>query len=104
MNKPQFYDEAPNLSGDFVPLVPGGYICEIKKAVEQKAQKTGNPMLVLLLDIAEGDKKGYFQERFEKDTRQEKKMGLCIKNCNGRPKKIRRRKKTNGRKIKRCYN
>ena len=36
MNKPQFYDEAPNLSGDFVPLVPGGYICKIKKAVEQK--------------------------------------------------------------------
>ena len=87
MNKPQFYDEAPNLSRDFVTLVPGGYICEIKKAVEQKAQKTGNPMLVLLLDIAEGDRKGYFKERFEKDTKQEKKWGCVLRIVMDDPKK-----------------
>lgn len=98
MNKPKFYDDAPTLSGDFVPLAPGGYVCEIKKAVEQNAQKSGNPMLVLLLDIAEGERKGYFQDRFDKDTREDKKWGCVLRIVMDDPNKtVGERKKIAGR-------
>lgn len=98
MNKPKFYDDAPTLSGDFVPLAPGGYVCEIKKAVEQNAQKSGNPMLVLLLDIAEGERKGYFQDRFDKDTREDKKWGCVLRIVMDDPNKtVDERKKIAGR-------
>lgn len=78
MEKPKFYDEAPVLNGENQTLQPGGYICVIKKAVSQKS-KAGNDMLVLLLDIAEGDKKGFFQDRFDKNTKQDKKWDCVLR-------------------------
>ena len=78
MNKPQFYDEAPNLNGDYVVLPVGGHICEIKKAVNEKSQ-AGNDMLVLLLDVAVGEYKDYYKNRFDKDNRQDKKWGCVLR-------------------------
>lgn len=79
MEKPQFYDEVQANTGDFVTLQPGAYVCEIKNAVFAKAEKTKNDMLVLLLDIAEGEYKGYFQKRFDGDTRVDRKWGCVLR-------------------------
>lgn len=68
MEKIQGYDEAQALTGEYEKLEAGGYICIIKNAKEEKS-KTGKRMLVIALDIAEGDKKDYFQKRFTDDTR-----------------------------------
>lgn len=72
MKKPQGYDEAIAITGEFVPLPPGGYVCVIKKAM-QETTKTGKEVLVLLVDIAEGEYKGYFQKSFDSNTKQDKK-------------------------------
>lgn len=42
-------------------LPAGGYICEIKN-IKEDVSKTGKPMVVVALDIAEGDYKGYFMD------------------------------------------
>lgn len=79
MKKPQFYDEVQGNTGDFVSLQPGAYVCTIKKALFAKAQQSQNDMLVLLLDIAEGECKDYFQNRFDKDERTDKKWGCVLR-------------------------
>lgn len=47
--------------GEFVKLPSGGYICLIVNA-EGVYSKNGNPMLVLNLEIVEGEFKGYFAD------------------------------------------
>ena len=66
MNKIQGYDEAQAYTGESRALPAGKYICEIKGAKEVKA-KTGKKQLVLQLDIAEGEYKGYFDYMYEFD-------------------------------------
>lgn len=72
MEKINGYDEAQALTGEFETLEPGGYICKIRSAREEKA-KSGKRMLVMALDILEGEKKDFFQKRFDEDTRADKK-------------------------------
>ena len=72
MEKVKGYDEAQALTGEYERLEAGGYICKIKSAKEEKS-KTGKRMLVIALDIDEGDKKEFFKKRFDEDTRTEKK-------------------------------
>ena len=55
------YEDVPATApGEFSKLPAGGYICQVINA-EITTSKAGNPMLVLLLDIAEGD----FQHHFK---------------------------------------
>lgn len=72
MEKPQGYDEAKALTGEYETLEPGGYICKIVSAKEEKS-KSGKKMLVIALDILEGDKKDFYRNKFNEDTRAEKK-------------------------------
>ena len=72
MEKLKGYDEAQAITGEYEKLNAGGYICKIKSAKEEKS-KTGKRMLVIALDILEGDKKDFFKKRFDEDTRAEKK-------------------------------
>ena len=72
MEKIQGYDEAQAMTGEYERLEAGGYICKIVSAKEDKS-KTGKKMLVLALDILEGDKKDYFRNRFDKNTKSDKK-------------------------------
>lgn len=72
MEKVQGYDEAQAITGEYEKLEAGGYICKIKSAKEEKS-KSGKRMLVIALDIDEGDKKDFFKKRFDDDTRAEKK-------------------------------
>ena len=72
MKKPQGYDQAQAITGDYQTLPPGGYICRIKKAVEQTT-RNGKQMLVLLVDVVDEDYAGYFQKIFDANTSKDKK-------------------------------
>ena len=64
MEKIEGYETAQALTGEYEKLKPGGYICKIIAAKEEKS-KSGNKMLTLALDIDEGEQKGFFMKRFE---------------------------------------
>ena len=72
MEKIQGYDEAQAITGEYEKLEAGGYICKIISAKEEKS-KSGNRMLVMALDIVEGDRKDYFRNRFNENTSPDKK-------------------------------
>ena len=72
MEKLQGYEEAKAITGEYEKLEAGGYICKIVSAKEEKS-KSGKRMLVLALDILEGDKKDFFRKRFDENTSPEKK-------------------------------
>ena len=72
MEKLQGYEEAQAITGEYERLEAGGYICKIVSAKEEKS-KSGKRMLVLALDILEGDKKDYFKKRFDENTSPDKK-------------------------------
>lgn len=72
MEKVQGYDEAQAITGEYEKLNAGGYICKIISAKEEKS-KSGKRMLVLALDIAEGDKKDFFRNRFNDNSNPDKK-------------------------------
>lgn len=72
MEKVQGYDEAQAITGEYERLNAGGYIYKIISAKEEKS-KSGKRMLVLALDIAEGDKKDFFRNRFNDNSNPDKK-------------------------------
>lgn len=76
MNKPYGYDEA-RVMGEYKPLPSGGYVCVIKQVREQTS-RNGKPMIVIALDICEGDYRGYYEQSYRADTRQEKKWGCNV--------------------------
>jgi hypothetical protein len=67
MQKPIGYDEAAAITpGEYKQLPPGGYIGKIVRA-EETTSKSGNNMIVLDVDIAEGEYKDFFKQKY--DTR-----------------------------------
>ena len=76
MKKPTGYEEA-RVFGEYKPLPSDGYVCVIKQVREQYS-RNGNPMIVIALDIAEGDYKGYYEQSYKADTRQDKKWGCNV--------------------------
>ena len=72
MEKVQGYEEAQAITGEYEKLNAGGYICKIINAKEEKS-KSGKRMLVLALDITEGDKKDFFRNRFNENSNPDKK-------------------------------
>lgn len=72
MEKLKGYDEAQAITGEYERLEAGGYICKIVSAKEEKS-KSGKKMLVIALDILEGDKKEFFRNRFNENTNPNKK-------------------------------
>ena len=71
MRKPNDWETTP-VFGEYVPLELGGHVCKIMNVLVSKS-RTGKDMLVIFLDIAEGDQKGYFAERYKVNTRRDKK-------------------------------
>ena len=72
MEKLTGYEEAQALTGEFERLEAGGYICKIVNAKEETS-KSGKRMLVIAIDIAEGDKKDFFRNRFTENANPDKK-------------------------------
>jgi hypothetical protein len=66
MKKPEGYDEAKAISGDFKNPVAGPYVLGIIKAEIGLTKETGKAKLVLSLDIAKGEFKNYYRELSEK--------------------------------------
>ena len=60
------YEDVPAvLPGEFAKLPAGGYICSAVNA-EITHSKAGNPMLVIYLDIVEGEFARHFRNAFER--------------------------------------
>ena len=72
MEKLENYDNVAPITGEFERLEAGGYICKIVSAKEETS-KSGKRMLVIALDIAEGDKKDFFRNRFTENANPDKK-------------------------------
>lgn len=71
MEKLEGYETAEALTGEYDKLKPGGYICKIIAAKEEKS-RSGNRMLTLALDILEGEHKDYFKKKFEELKKEQK--------------------------------
>ena len=73
MNKPKNYDSVQAaVMGEQEVLEPGGYICKILKA-EIKESSSGKEMMVINYDIAEGDRKDFFANKYRNNTNENKK-------------------------------
>jgi hypothetical protein len=57
------YAEAKAITGEFDSMVPGGYICKIKAVTCE--DKPYGELLTIEFDIAEGEKKGFYQKQFD---------------------------------------
>ena len=76
MKKPNNFETAQGLS-DFVPLTLGGHVCKIMK-VEEKKTSTSKDMIVVSLDIAEGEQKDYFSTQYKNSKKDDKKWGCMV--------------------------
>lgn len=60
------YEDATTLlPGEFAKLPAGGYVCRVNSA-EITNSKAGNPMIVLCIDIAEGEFAKHFRNAFDR--------------------------------------
>jgi hypothetical protein len=64
--------ENANSFGDFKALKAGAYKCEVK-GVEELHSSNGKKFIKISLDIVEGEFKNYFSDKYENDTRTDKK-------------------------------
>lgn len=75
MKKPSNYDEYQLGGGKRLPA--GGYICKIMQ-VEETKSKAGKEMVTISLDIAEGEYKGLYAEKYKNNTNVNKKWGCIV--------------------------
>lgn len=77
MQKPSDYDSV-QAYGEQPKLELGGHIMKIIK-VEETTSKNGNEMIMIYLDTDKTDKQpGYFKQRYDNDTREDKKWGCIV--------------------------
>jgi hypothetical protein len=78
MKQPKNYNNVQGYD-EFEALKLGGHICKIMGVKEQKSS-TGKDMIVISLDIAEGEQKDYYGNMYRKDSRPitEKKWGCIV--------------------------
>ena len=69
INKIENWDKIEANYGEGKRLKAGGYICVILACKKEQSQKTGKEMLVVNFDIAEGDYKGFYMERYKNAPR-----------------------------------
>ena len=85
MNKPNGFDETQGFSS-YEVLEEGGHILRILNVEERKSQ-AGNDMIVVSFDTDRTDNQpGYFKERYDSDTRSDKKWpagGRTYQVCTG---------------------
>lgn len=63
------YDEAQAITGEYEKLEAGGYICKIINAKEETSKSSGKKMLVLAIDIVEGEHKDFYKKRYDEDMK-----------------------------------
>jgi hypothetical protein len=57
--------------GDYSSIIPGGYICKIKKV--QSEEKPYGTLLRIDFDVVEGEFANYYQKKFDSNTKADKK-------------------------------
>ncbi|MEI3163022.1 MAG: DUF669 domain-containing protein [Lachnospirales bacterium] len=75
MNKPQGYDNYQVGGGKKLPA--GGYICNIMN-VEETKSKSGKDMIVISLDIKNGEYKDYYADKYKANKNINKKWGCNV--------------------------
>lgn len=68
INKVENWDKVPANYGDYKRVTAGGYVCKIIACQKEKS-KTGKEMLVVNFDIAEGDFKDFYFEKYKNTPR-----------------------------------
>lgn len=63
MQKPTWWDETKAIKGGGEKLPPGGYVCTVIGATITQSRK-GKEMLVLWVDVADGDYAGIFMRQY----------------------------------------
>lgn len=58
---------------DFKTLPAGAYVCKIVNAVDYVSEQTGNKSLKVMVDIADGEFKDYFKQRYDNNQNADKK-------------------------------
>ena len=71
MRKPANYEETQARTGESRQLPAGLNACQIVMAIEE--ERNGSRLLAIAFDIAEGEYKGFFQQRYDADTNPQKK-------------------------------
>lgn len=74
--KPQDWENVQAFT-EYEPLELGGHVCRIMK-VEETKSRAGRDMVMISLDIAEGEQKGYYSEQYRNDKRPDKKWGCVV--------------------------
>ena len=64
MTKPANWDTTPAITGEYIPLPPGGYECRIVK-VQKGESKSKAAMLTISFDIESGKYAGYYRKQYE---------------------------------------
>lgn len=64
MQKPSDWDTTPAITGEYIPLPPGGYECRIVK-VQKGESKSRAAMLTIAFDIESGKYAGYYRKQYE---------------------------------------
>jgi hypothetical protein len=68
IKKPDNWETTEAMDGTFKQLTPGGHKCIIKQA-KVGTSKTGNEMLILCFDIADGDKlAGFYMDMYGRNV------------------------------------
>lgn len=76
MIKPSDFEAVQGLT-EFEELQLGGHVCRIMK-VEEKKTATGKDQIAISMDIAEGKQANYYANKFQNDTRENKKWGCTV--------------------------
>lgn len=71
MRKGRDWNNVQAYDGESTALKPGAYICVVK-GMKETALNNGTPMVNLLFDIAEGEYKDYYLEKFAREKAENK--------------------------------
>lgn len=71
MRKPANYEETQARTGESRQLPAGLYVCQIVMAIEE--ERNGSRILAVAFDIAEGEYKGFYKQRYDANTDENKK-------------------------------
>lgn len=72
INKIENWDKVEANFGEGKRLKAGGYVCVVLAVKKEKSQKSGKEMLVINFDIASGEYKNFYMDKYKNAPRDEK--------------------------------
>ena len=72
INRIENWDKVEANFGEAKRLKAGGYVCVILAVKQEKSQKSGKEMLVINFDIASGEYKNFYMDKYKNAPRDEK--------------------------------